>query len=203
MINETYLSRLAERQKQAGLKRQVVFGLLIGWLGALGGGYLYEFVPNVNDRLCLAVFWFGVAILIITLIVPAALSPLERLQRKIGSTVFLWAFNIILSLIYGLFFWPIGALMRKCHSRYVPTTWDRDCPEESSQWEAKKLISAGVVRSTAGKQNLFSTPWQVVQFFFRQGHYAMIPALIILILIGFILIFIQVSALAPFIYTLF
>ena len=43
----------------------------------------------------------------------------------------------------------------------------------------------------------------MIAFFFRRGNYVLLAIVILLVVLGLVLYFVQSSALAPFIYTLF
>jgi len=77
-------------------------------------------------------------------------------------------------------------------------------PRELQGWIGKETIVIDADLSRTGlRRYLLLQPIVVLGFFIRRGHILLVPVVILLMILGLILFFVQTSALAPFIYTLF
>jgi len=197
-----YLKRRGERTRAAALKKQITFGLLIGWLLTLVGAFYYFLVVGALDGLWLAVMWAGLLLLVVTISCPAALAWPERLWMKLASGIGHVVFSVILGAIYFLFFLPVGRFLRWRKGDHPFYHWDERKPVQPEGW-VKKVLPSETIQLRDRKRPLFTQPFLVIGHIARQGHYLFLPALLILLLIGLILFFAQSSALAPFIYTIF
>lgn len=199
-----YMRRRRARQAVEELKRQIVFGLVIGWLMTLIGWFRYEYVPNVNDSLWLAVMWTGVGILVAAVVAPGMLNWPERLWMGVARFVGKIVFTGLLAILYFVMVTPIGLLMRALSGSDPFYAWKGSAPSGMEGWVRKDL--PGEIRSSrisGRKRLLLLEPIRVFSYFVRQGHYLVLPLLVIVLVLGLLLFFVQSSALAPLIYTLF
>lgn len=202
MTRYAYLVRLDRRAHAREQKRQIVFGLVLGWMVTALGAFNYFLVTGANDAVWHAVLAAGLAILLVTVAVPSAISLVERPwlagTRWIGRAVI----ATILTAGYFLFFLPVGQIMRLLRGRHPFYSWGDGSPIAGEGWVRKDLPTE--MRATASRKlPLLAQPFVVIGFFVRRGQYIFLPALIVLLLLGLIMFFVQSSALAPFIYTLF
>ncbi|MBI2841752.1 MAG: hypothetical protein HYX75_25840 [Acidobacteria bacterium] len=202
MIRYSYLVRLDHRAHARQQKRQIVFGLVLGWIMTVLGAFNYFLVTGANDAIWHAVLIAGMAILLVTVSVPAAIGIIERpwvaATRWIGRAVF----ATILTTGYFVFFLPVGRIMRLWRGNHPFYSWGDGSPVAGEGWVSKDLPAE--MRATASRRlPLLAQPFVVISFFVRRGQYLFLPALIVLLLLGLIMFFVQSSALAPFIYTLF
>ncbi len=200
----SYLQRLKQRQQLARLKEQIVFGLTLGWVITLISGFRYFFVINQNDSLWKTLFYIGLGLIALSIILPVAIAllqiPLRKVTEKIGEKLFL----LILLASYFLFILPIGVLVKKQQKNYSFYAWQDKLitqVEGWMQWDSREDIQP--LQPAAKKRSLMLQLARVVAYFIRNGHYLFIPVLVLLLVLGLIMFFVKASALAPFIYTLF
>lgn len=204
MTKSSYLQRLKQRQQLADLKEQIIFGLTLGWLMTLLGGFHYFFVGGTGDRFWQWMFCFGIGLISLSLILPAAITiiqkPLQAATQKIGELLF----SLILILNYFLLILPVGILLRRIQTKNSFHTWKHKPLTETSEWmDWRSQEPIQVLQRDVKKRSLMLQFAWVIAYFFRNGHYLLIPALLLLGVLGLIMFFIKASALAPFIYTLF
>lgn len=204
MTKFSYLQRLKQRQQLARLKEQIVFGLTLGWLMTLVGGFHYFFALNSHESLWKMLFYLGMGLIAISIILPGAIAllqvPLRKVTEKIGEKIFL----LILLASYFLFILPVGVLFRRQQTNYSFYAWQDkfiNQVEGWMKWESQEDIQP--LQPGAKKRPLMIQLAWVVAYFLRNGHYLLIPVLVLLLVLGLIMFFIKASALAPFIYTLF
>ena len=206
MINtdHAYLQRLEERLLTSGLKRQIVFGMGLGWILFFLGGFNYYFVVGAHDVLWKTLGCIGVLFLVVSIVFPTAFAPLEKLWMMIGKRIGSVIFGVILTAVYFLFFVPIGILVRSRKSQPF-YSWDKVRPINAEGWVEKRQTLGHLSQNkiTTKKRSLVSQAFYVLSFFVKNGNYFLIPVLFILLVFGLLMFFVQTSALAPFIYTLF
>lgn len=204
MIKLSYLQRLKQRQQLTDLKEQIVFGLTLGWLLTLVGGFHYFFVIGTSERFWQLIFYLGILLVSLAILLPSPIAllqkPLQTVTQKIGEVLF----SLILILNYFLLILPVGILLRRLQKSTSFYTWTHERLPEAGGWidwrsqESIKTFQQG----TKKRSLLLQLAW-VVAYFFRGGHYLLLPVLVLLLVLSLILFFIKASALAPFIYTLF
>src|SRR5689334_11177723 len=74
----TYLSRLELRRQAAAIRRQTAYGLVLGWVLTLVGGFILCCVPSRVDWLWQTLFIIGLAHLFTAVTLPQALAWPER-----------------------------------------------------------------------------------------------------------------------------
>jgi hypothetical protein len=108
----TYLGRLRERTAWLALKRQIVLGLVGGWLLLLIGAFRYYYALHATKPASIALMVAGGILFALGLLWPQGLAPVERGVRAatgwIGKTI-LMAF---LSLTYLVVITPVGLVWR-------------------------------------------------------------------------------------------
>ena len=204
MTKTPYLKRLDARNELAQMKRRIVFGLLVGWIMTLLGAFNYYFVQWADDTLWGGIAIAGLLILLITIVFPAAFTWPERLVNRVGNALFTAVFWVILSALYIVFFLPIGFFMRRRKGGYRLVRWKEGSDAVDDEWSDKEIPEQVKVpvRET-GKRSFLLAPFGIFNYFMRRGHFLLMPLLLLLIFLGFILIFLQTSAVAPMIYTFF
>ncbi len=201
-----YFTRLHARQAVADIKRQIVFGMAVGWLLALFSWFRFNYVPNVNDGLWFTLMWVGVALVSVSIVAPTLLTWPERAWMAGGQII---GKTIFLTLLTGLYFvmvTPIGALMRKWKGTDPFYSWGSGTATATDMegWIPKEMPADIQDAEVSGKKrSILVEPIRIFSYFIRQGHYLVLPLLVIIIALGLLMFFVQSSALAPFIYTLF
>lgn len=201
-MTTTYLARRAVRLAYEDLKREIIFGMVISTLLLATGLWRYYIVVGANDRLWQAVAGVGaigwLAAIVLPVLWKAPEKALAGVMRKLGG----FLLGALLALVYGVLITPVGWLIRRMKGADPIYAWDGPAPVGMEGWQRKEILyetNAG----PAGKPNLLRRLLNVLRFFAERGHYVFLPVLLILIALGMVLFFVQSSALAPFIYTLF
>ncbi len=199
-----YLLRLRERTEFLALKRQIVLGLVGGWLLGLLGGFRWLYVANARASTSLSLVIVGAALFALGLSSPRALAGVERGIRAatgwIGKAVLL----AFLTLTYFLIITPVGLVWRSMRGSDPFYAWTGETPSGMQGWVPKSLVDdRRSASSEAGMRRLSSQLFVVIGYFIRNGHFVLVPVVVFLLLAGLVLFFVKSSALAPFLYTLF
>ena len=200
----SYLGRLRERTAWLALKRQIVLGLVGGWLLLLIGGFRYYYALHATKPASIALLAAGGVLFGMGLLWPQGLAPVERGVRAgtgwIGKTI-LMAF---LSLTYFVVITPVGFVWRATRGTHPFYTWKTVPPSGMEGWVPKSVVDdARDASAEAGVRRLATQPFFVIGYFVRNGHFMLLPVVVFLLIAGLVLYFVKSSALAPFIYTLF
>jgi hypothetical protein len=199
-----YLRDLALRREALAIRRQIVYGLVMGWFLFLVAGFLYFCVPSRFewlDRLWSALMALGGLHLAAAVIVPQALYWPERIWTRIARWQGWLIMTALLSVIYFALIWPAGCLSRRRTRGFV--SWEMHPTAVQSAWQTIELVEADPGATTTDYRSLPLLLAGVIGFFFRRGDYLVVLIVILLVVLGLVLYFVQSSALAPFIYTLF
>ena len=203
-MTSPYLVRLRERTEALALKRQIVLGLVGGWLLLLIGGFRYYYALRATKPAAIALLVVGGILFGLGLLWPRGLAPVERGVRAgtswIGKTV-LMAF---LSLTYFAVITPVGLIWRAVRGSHPFYAWKTTPPADLEGWVPKRVVDDARDASVeAGMRRLATQPFFVIGYFVRNGHFMLLPVVVFLLVAGLVLYFVKSSALAPFIYTLF
>jgi len=199
-----YLERLAGRRARHLLRSQIVFGLLVSSLMLLVGSVNYFLVVGAKDVLWKGIMIFGAGGVILTVVFPSAWSLPERTVRRLSRAIGNFVFVILLTLIYFVLFWPVGKLMRVSKGSHPIYAWKSDPPDGMEGWTPKEtIVMLADLSGSRRALRMMVLPMIVLGFFIRRRHFVLVPVLVVLVILGLLLFFVQSSALAPFIYTLF
>jgi len=205
LTRQSFLERRALRAASRELTQMLVLGYALG-LAALGLGlYKFYIAQDALDDFWMVVAWLGAGAVLATLLAPFIWRGPERLLRRLGNWLGGKIMAAILALVYYAFFWPVGALLRATQGSHPIYAWESTADADMEGWRDKVLpADLACVQSASGRRGLRRLGlFNVLVFFARRGHFFLIPALLVLVSIGIALFFLQTSALAPFIYTLF
>lgn len=195
-----YMRRLQLRKERAALKNNVIFGLTFGWVLTLMGAFkswiLLE--GGLSPLLLVA----GVAFLTITLAAPGLMIYPHRLMKAIAAFVGTNLFKGILIFVYFITILPAGLIFQKKNNHEPFYCWSVDKPLCIEGWTTKEASDENG-KTTQYVLPAWLQPLQVVIYFARNSQLLFLPCLIVLLMLGLIGVFVQSSALAPFIYTLF
>jgi len=199
-----YLQRLRERTAFLALKRQIVLGLVGGWLLLLLGGFRWIYVTNARASTSLAVVIVGAALFGLGLLSPRALAGVERGIRAVTGWIGKGVLLAFLSVTYFLIITPVGVAWRTMRGSDPFYGWTGEAPAGMQGWVPKSVVDdRRSASSRAGMRGLSSQLFVVVGYFIRNGHFVLVPVVVFLLLAGLVLFFVKSSALAPFLYTLF
>jgi hypothetical protein len=197
-----YLHKLALRREALSIRQQTVYGLIMGWFLTLVAGFLFYCVRGSVDWLWAALMMIGLAHLACAALLPQALAWPERLWIAVARWQGWLVMTVLLTLVYYTLIWPAAQFCRRRTRGFV--AWDNQPPISKSAWEPIDLAGADTPIATGGRyRSLPVLLASVIGFFFRRGNLVLLAIVILLSLLGLTLFFVQNSALAPFIYTLF
>jgi hypothetical protein len=197
-----YLQSLALRREALAIRRQTVYGLVMGWFLTLVAGFLFYCVRGSLDWLWGALLLMGLAHLILAAVLPQALAWPERLWIAIARWQGWLVMTILLTLVYYTLICPAAQFSRRRTRGFIH--WDDQPPKSTSAWEPIDLAGADTPLALGSRyRSLPLLLASVIGFFFRRGNLVLLAIVILLSLLGLTLFFVQNSALAPFIYTLF
>lgn len=201
----TFLSRRASRAASRKLIQYLVLGYGIGVIALVLGSYKFLAATGGHGTAWRAVAWSGGAVMLVTLIAPFVWRWPEHLIRRFGNWLGHWAMTALLVPVYYLLFWPFGAFMRMFKGAHPIYRWADAATSGMEGWTPKELppdVANARARSVDARRRR-SGFFGVLVFFVRRGYFFLLPALLVVVLLGIALFFLQTSALAPFIYTLF
>ncbi|MCC7527884.1 MAG: hypothetical protein IT342_05140 [Candidatus Melainabacteria bacterium] len=195
-----YMRRLQLRRERAALKNNVIFGLTFGWVLTLMGTFkTWILLEGAPAMLLLAA---GLAFLTTTLAAPSLMIYPHRVMKAIATFVGTNLFKGILIVVYFVTILPAGLIYQKKNSHEPFYSWSVDKPLCIEGWTDKETSDESG-RTSQYVLPLWLSPLQVLVYFARHSQLLFLPCLIVLLMLGLIGIFVQSSALAPFIYTLF
>jgi hypothetical protein len=199
-----YLGRLRERTAFLALKRQIVLGLVGGWLLMLLGGFRHLYVVTAREATSFTLLGLGAALFAVGLVWPQGLSVVERGIRAATSWIGKGILLAFLSLTYFLIITPVGVVWRALRGADPFYAWTAEAPSGMQGWVPKSVVDdRRSASSEAAMRPLSSQLFVVIGYFLRNGHFVLVPVVVFLLLAGLVLFFVKSSALAPFIYTLF
>lgn len=200
-----YERRRRAREDAHDLKRRVVFGLGWGWIALLSGAAHVYLVSEANDAAWRLVMLSGAFLLLLSVLLPDALTIPEAWLRQVTQMIGKGVFTLLLSLVYLVLVTPIGAILRHRQGEAPFFAWDVTAPGQSTLFErwTTKPSTSGDARASMRNLPLWLQPFMILSYFIRQGRYLFLPVLVVLLVFGLLMFFVHSSVLAPFIYTLF
>ena len=185
-LTDEYIRRVEKRQRRKKTLSFYVFGLgfghilllwsLFGWLNTPSSWLDIVFVAGMVSA--------GI-IIICTFLLPELQRVVSLLFQKMGTLLF-W---LLLSVVYILCFVPANIWKKRKNAQVVPE------PKTSFVNHTKTI--------TRSSNNKAIHILNIVNFFISERMYYILPAIVILILLGLFLAFLQTSVVAPLIYTFF
>ena len=199
-----YLGRLRERTALLALERQIVLGLVGGWLLMLLGGFRHLYVVTAREATSFTLLGVGAALFAVGLVWPQGLAVVERGIRAATGWIGKGILLAFLSLTYFLIITPVGVVWRALRGADPFYAWTAEAPSGMQGWVPKSVVDdRRSASSEAAMRPLSSQLFVVIGYFLRNGHFVLVPVVVFLLLAGLVLFFVKSSALAPFIYTLF
>jgi hypothetical protein len=204
LVRQTrYGMQLAERRETAHIEQLANFGLSVGWVCTLLGGFCWFCVVSQLDALWFLLFATGLVLQSTAVLVPELLDVPCRLWMRLAHLQGWLIMSVLLTIIFFVLITPAGWLLRWRHGTHPFYSWNEHAPAAIG-WEAlpPQTTSPGKL-VTERRRSLPMLLVSTVSFFYGRGHYLVLPVLIVLLVLGMVLFFVQGSVLAPFIYTIF
>ena len=205
LIPTRYARRLAERRELEEIRQLANFGLTLGCVFSLLGGFIWFCVVSRIDWFWWGMMTSGLVLMFLGTVLPQSLYWPQRLWMGLAHLQGQFMMNILLTIVYFLMLWPLGIWERRKRGGTHPFySWKDSAPLLKSGWEELPESSRSAVPDAplkTGSRSLIGLFAEALRFFTERGHYLLLPILLILLLLGLILFFVQTSALAPLIYT--
>ena len=206
LTRSPYLRRLAERRETDEIRQLTSFGLTVGWLLTILGGFCWFCVISQIDWFWRGLMITGLVLIVLGTVLPQLLYWPHRLWMGLAHLQGRLVMTVLLTLVYFLLISPLGWWERKRHGGSHPFhSWDKAPPGLITGWEQLPELSPDLVVSKQKvfrSRSLLSMLSETLVFFAERGHYLLLPVLLFLLFLGLVLFFVQTSALAPFIYTI-
>ena len=206
LTRSRYLRRLDERRETDEIRQLTNFGLTIGWLFTLLGGFCWFCVISQIDWFWRSMMTAGLVLLCLGTVLPQLLFWPRRLWMGLAHLQGRLVMTVLLTVVYFGLMSPLGWWERRRRGGSHPFhSWDTNPPTLTTGWEALPQTTPDSIASDAqqkGSRSLVSLFAETLIFFAERGHYLLLPVLLLLLMLGMILFFVQTSALAPFIYTI-
>ena len=188
----SYISKRNELLKKHKERDNYIFGLCFGFFVFLLNLYLFLSTPDVKiqNLIHISFMIIGLLFILLSTIYPNSLNLIHKFFQKILSFVGNIIFKIILSIIYFIFVVPVGFVIKKKEKKNIIGL-------------NTNFVDYKVENNFENKKKGFYNILQIFRIFANEKYALMLPLIIILIIIGVLLVFVQSSIVTPFIYTLF
>ncbi len=206
-IKNNFLQRHAMRGQSKELSRYLVLGTAVSVILITVSAYKLYVSVFANNELWRVLLMVGAALAVLTLVVPAIWHWPSKFLQKFGGFIGYIVMTIILTVMYFIAIWPVGVLLRAIRKDNPIYSWEQGEKLKFAGWTEKDYApdilefndGPGGKRTSHKRTGFF----KVIRFFIIRGNILFVPILIILVSLGIALFFLQTSALAPLIYTLF
>lgn len=199
-----YGRQLAERRLRARIRELAQFGLVVGWVLFFGGAFGYYCLRLVPDAVFVGCMGLGIIVASIAVVLPQTLSGASRVWIWLARWQGWVVMTALLAILYFVVFWPAGSWQRWRRGSRPFYHWGDSPPADLVGWEhLEDTGSEAIVSQGARNRSLVAIIGATVSLFVRQRNYVAIPVIVLLLVMGLVFYFVQTSALAPFIYTLF
>lgn len=202
-LRDGYLKRLHARREATDLKRQILFGIGVGWILALYSAFQYLFVIGANDPLWRVLMYVGFGVILIALVVPTACQPVERAWMWAGGWIGRIVFGAVLTMVYLVVVAPLGLLLRWRKGSHPFYSWAERPRDGAEGWIPKEILEEDRTPAIGGLSLPLVLPVRVMGYFAQAGLVVYLPLVFVLLSLALVMFFASTSALAPFIYTLF
>src|SRR5438876_6160053 len=108
-----YLSQLDLRRRVAAIRRQTVYGVVMGWVLTLVGAFVLCCVPSRVDWLWQTMSIVGLVHLVAAVVLPQALVWPERAWIALARLQGWLTMTILLTIVYFVLIWPASYFDRK------------------------------------------------------------------------------------------
>jgi hypothetical protein len=205
-LTNSYLQIKKQREAYETQKGEIVFGLLGGTV-LLMFGILNNWPVNGASKfftvLSLAIMLTGIFLILSGIVVPVLLKQPYKgfvfIGKKIGEGILI----SILTVIYLIMVIPVGLFMRKKSKDSGFLAWSGKFPYEERKFEEIKHKNSENIDNTI-RSSFLRNIYKIFGTLIRNKRFFLIPAAIILVVLGLILFFAASNIIFNFfIYTLF
>lgn len=199
-----YGRQLADRRSRAKIREWSRFGLVVGWALFLGGAFGYYCLRLVPDAVFVGCMVVGTMVSGVAIVLPQMLSGVSHLWLRLANWQGWLIMTAFLTILYFVVFWPAGSWQRWRRGSRPFYHWDDSLPAELVGWEGlENTASEATVSQGERNRSLVAIFGATLALFVQRRNFVAVPVIILLLVLGLVFYFVQTSALAPFIYTLF
>ncbi len=186
-INER--KQLLNKNKE---RNNYIFGLIFGLILLLLNAFIFLSAADIPllNYINISLMILGILFILLATIYPNALNLVHIFFNLIANFIGNIIFKVILTLIYLILIIPIGLIIRVKRKKEILNIDTNFIDYNNSDTK---------LNNNKGIFNIL----RIFKLFSNEHYVLMLPLIIILITIGILLIFVQSSVIAPFIYTLF
>ncbi len=188
---DNYINKRHQIMKKNREKDNYIFGLFFGFILLLLNIYIFLSTPDIKilNYVNVILMMVGCIFILVATIYPNALDLIHKFLNKLFSIIGNLFFKLILTIIYFALVLPIGLIIKS--------------KEKKVNKEETNFVDYKSNNNLESNKKGFYNIFLIFKLFNNERYALMIPLIIVLIIIGFLLIFVQSSVVAPFIYTLF
>jgi len=195
-----YLERKKQNDEKELEKNHIIFGLMAGFILIVVGFLLWLTVTSrLWAMMLLCVIGLGGVLLLLAIIAPALLKFPCKAFRAWGKLMGRVIFTAVLVMVYFLLIVPVGLGMRRKQENQGYAQWNETPPKLCSTFCAMPNINP----TQAEKTSYFNIVQKLLALFVASKHYLMIPALIIMVLLGLVFFFTTSNVVLVFVYAIF
>ena len=200
-MKKTYLELKKDRDILEKEKNQIIFGLMGGIiLMAVGALNWLSSGPGVWEIVCICIAALGVIFFLLAIIVPAFLKYPYKAFRFWGNLVGKVLSAVVLAILYFLFIFPVGLFLRRKREEQGYFSWGDARPQPRSMFAD---LTQSENQPDSAKASYLGILYRLLVLFAANKKYVLIPAVIVLVIVGLILFFVSTNVVTGFIYTLF
>lgn len=190
---DNYIIKKQKRIKASKEKDNYIFGFCFGLFIVLINIYFFLTTPDIKifNIINLSFILLGVIFILLAIIYPNSLDFIHnKILKKLINCIGKIIFSILLIFIYFILVLPVGLIIKRKERK-------------NNKQSNTNFYSCTDINNFQNRKKGIYNILQVFRLFANERYALMIPIIIVLIIIGLLLIFVQSSVITPFIYTLF
>ncbi|MCI8777578.1 MAG: hypothetical protein HFI86_03790 [Bacilli bacterium] len=189
---DCYINKRRQIMKKNQEKDNYIFGLFFGFILLLLNISIFLSTPDIKvlNYVNIIFMILGCMFILVATIYPNALGLVHKLLNKLFNIIGNLIFKIFLTILYFILVLPIGLIIKSKEKKEI-------------RKKSTNFINYKSNNNLEGNKKGFYNIFLIFKLFNNERYALMLPLIIVLIAIGFLLIFVQSSVIAPFIYTLF
>lgn len=200
-MKKSYLELKKDKDALEEEKNYSVFGLMGGIiLMAVGALNWLSSGPGKWEIIYICIAALGLIFFLLALIVPTFLKYPYKVFRAWGNLVGKAVFVVVLAILYFLFIFPIGLLLRHKRETEYYFTWGDNPPKSRSVFAD---LAQQETKVHAAKTSYLGILYRLLALFVANKKYILIPAVVVLAIVGLVLFFVSANVMTGFIYTIF
>lgn len=189
---DSYINQRNLLLKKNKERDNYIFGFIFGFILLLLNIFIFLSTPDITilNYVNILLMILGIIFILLATIYPNSLNTIHKLFSLITNFIGNIIFKIILTILYFILVIPIGLIIK-----FKEKKKEKDLRSNFFDYKNDNLKA----NNKKGILNIFL----IFKLFSNEHYILMLPLIILLIIIGVLLIFVQSSVIAPFIYTLF